>query len=55
MPIHRGVERGKGFYQWGKSGKKYFYTISDKKSREAAYKKALKQARAIYASGYVSK
>ena len=52
MPIYRGVEKGRGFYKWGKSGKKYFYIIGNKISREQAYSKSLKQARAIYASGY---
>ena len=51
MPIRRGTEHGSGFYQWG-NRKKYYYIIGNKMSREDAYKKAKKQARAIYARGY---
>ena len=47
MPIHR----GSNFYQWGNQTK-YYYTPGNKKSRESALKKAQKQARAIYSSGY---
>lgn len=41
MPVHKTKDGG---YQWGKSGKVY--------KGEDAKQKALRQARAIYASGY---
>jgi len=43
MPVHK---KGSG-YQWGKHGKTYY--------GKGAKQKALKQARAIYASGYKGK
>lgn len=56
MPIQQGYEqfRGKrmGYYQWGNSGKKYHYTIGDKRSRQRARRKAEEQRSAAYASGY---
>lgn len=51
MPIHRGQDKKGCFYQWG-TQKKYYYTCGNKKQRENAYKKAHKQAIAIYASGW---
>lgn len=51
MPIHRGKDSKGPYYQWG-SQKKYYYKSGNKKSREAAYQKAHKQAIAIYASGW---
>lgn len=50
MPVHKGEDEKGTFYQWGKSGKKYYYT--DELSEKEAIEKANKQARAIYASGY---
>ena len=45
MPVHKVTKQGKTVgYQWGKSGKVY-----------PTKKQALKQARAIYASGYKPK
>jgi hypothetical protein len=52
MPIHRGIQQGRPFYQWGNKTK-YFYIAGNKISRENAKKCAEKQARAIYASGYL--
>lgn len=52
MPIHRGQNSHGSFYQWGKSGKKYYYKSGDKKSREKAKELAHKQAIAIYATGW---
>ena len=50
MPV-KCVKIGKGGYcQWGSSGKKYRYKSS--KGKASARRKAHKQARAIYASGY---
>ena len=50
MPVQRGMQDNKPFYRWGKTGKKYFYTPNNVKSREDAKKKALTQGRAIHAS-----
>lgn len=52
MPIHRGKDSIGSFYQWGNSGKKYYYTTGNTTSRNNAYNKAAKQAQAIYSSGY---
>ena len=47
MPVHKTKVKGKTGYRWGKSGKFY--------KGKAGKKKAQKQARAIYASGYKGK
>ena len=54
MPINIGRDSKGSFKRWGKKGTKYYYTPNDKKSRDAAHKKALRQARAAYANGYRS-
>ena len=54
MPIHRGKDSNGSFYQWG-DRKKYYYTPSNKLERDNAKLKALKQSRAIFASGYKKK
>lgn len=51
MPIHQGKDSKGPYYQWGNQ-KKYYYTPGSKVSRERARQKAVKQAQAIYASGY---
>jgi len=51
MPIRRGQDSKGAFYQWGHA-KKYYYTPGNVVSREKAYRKAVKQAQAIYAHGY---
>lgn len=56
MPIIQGYttkngER-KGYYQWGESGKRYYYSPGDKSSRTRAKNNAKEQQRAAYASGY---
>lgn len=47
MPIHRTTKDGKPAFQYGMSGAKYAYTPGNKASREAAKKKAIRQALAI--------
>ena len=47
MPIHRTTKDGKPAIQYGTHGAKYAYTAGNKASREAAKKKAIKQALAI--------
>jgi len=50
MPIKEVKTNGKVIgYKWGNSGKVYTFAKYGKKK---AYNKALKQAQAIYASGY---
>ena len=39
-----------GYFQYGSSGKKYYYEPGNKQSREKAYQKALKQMKAIKAN-----
>ena len=52
MPVRRGTDSKGCFYKWGNYGAKYYYKSGSAVSRENAKKKANKQARAIYASGY---
>lgn len=54
MPIHNMQDLFGRYYQYGHSGKKYYYTI-DPKSEKLAYKKALKQAKAIEVSKHKKK
>ena len=50
MPVKRGEDKKSPYYQWGDSGKKYRYISGNERSRQKAYKKALKQGRAILVS-----
>ncbi len=52
MPVRGGKDAKGYYYQWGTSGKKYYYTPNDKTSRARARKKAGKQGQAAHASGY---
>jgi hypothetical protein len=56
MPITQGYEqhngRRMGYYKWGDSGKKYYYTPGNETGRKRAKTKAEKQRQAAYASGY---
>lgn len=53
MPIHRGrTKDGKGYYQYGKSGKKYYYKSGSAISRNRAKQKAVNQMIAIHSSGF---
>jgi hypothetical protein len=51
-PVHRGEDARGPYYQWGDAGKKYHYQAGQRKSREAAKRKAERQGKAIRASGY---
>ena len=50
MPVQRSQDSKGPFYRWGESGKKYHYTVGNKRSRDMAKSKAAKQGRAIKAS-----
>lgn len=52
MPIQRCQRNNKPGYKWGESGTCYTYTLGNKEEQKRAYKKALQQMRAIFASGY---
>jgi len=56
MPVHTGYDDSKEglkcFAQWGKSGKKYYYTCGDTGARDEAKAKANAQGQAIIASGW---
>lgn len=41
------IIHGKNYYQFGLTGKRYYYEIGNKLSRDIAKQKALKQGRAI--------
>ena len=47
MPIRRTTNNGKPAFQYGTSGAKYTYVPGNTASRQAAKKKAIKQALAI--------
>ena len=49
MPIHNGRDHYGYYFQWGHQTK-YYYTPGNYRSKIIAYKKALKQAQAIYSS-----
>jgi len=49
MPVYRDRDLLGPYYQWGKSGKKYYYNTRDSKSREAAKAYAKRQGIAIKA------
>lgn len=56
MPIKQGYGqhngRRMGYYKWGNSGKKYWYTPGNETTRKRAKTKAEQQREAAYASGY---
>lgn len=52
MPIHSGKDSEGSFYQWGETGKKYYFNPEDKESKSRAKNKAEAQQTAIYAGGY---
>lgn len=57
MPLHRGKSKDtrgveRPYYSWGKHGKKYHYDAGNKRSRDTAKSKALRQGRATHARGY---
>lgn len=52
MPVKRKTDSIGSYYQWGNHGKKYRYIPNNKKSREIAKKKAIKQGIAVHASGW---
>ena len=52
MPVNRGKDGNGSYYQWGNSGKRYYYISGNVKSRNRAKDLAYKQAKAIYSSGW---
>lgn len=54
MPVHQGRDSNGPYYVWG-NRKKYYYIPGNKKSREIAKRKAIKQGIAVHASGWVEK
>jgi len=54
MPVHRGQDSKGPYYQWGNHGKKYYYILNNRTSRERSKQKANLQGRAAYAHGYKS-
>lgn len=47
MPVHRTTKNGRPAFQYGTTGAKYTYVPGNTASRDAAKKKAIKQALAI--------
>lgn len=52
MPSRAGKDSKGCYYQWGSSGKKYYYKCGDKAAGARAKAKADRQGAAAYASGY---
>ena len=52
MPIHRGQDKTGSFYQWGQTGKKYYFDPDNTGSKTRALNKAKAQQTAIYSSGW---
>ena len=50
MPIHQGNDKKGSYYQWGESGKKYYFNQNSIRSMKIEHNKALRQAGAIYAN-----
>lgn len=55
MPIHTGKDSRGSYYQWGNHGKKYYYIVGNKMSRDTAKMKARRQATAVYSTGWREK
>ncbi|RLC34522.1 MAG: hypothetical protein DRZ76_02540 [Candidatus Nealsonbacteria bacterium] len=60
MPVRTGYDNNKKkepkcYAQWGKTGKKYYYTCNNEEARERAKGKAAAQGRAIIAGGWQEK
>lgn len=52
MPIHAGKDLKGAFYQWGTTGKKYYFNPENRRSKVNAKNKAEAQQTAIYSSGF---
>lgn len=50
MPVRRDKDKDGPYFQWGYSGKKYYYKLNNEQSRKVAKAKAAKQGKAIKAS-----
>jgi len=50
MPIHEVKSGKKHYYQYGSSGKRYYFDPNCLKCKQEAYNKALQQTKAIHAS-----
>lgn len=44
MPFYQGKDKKGNFLKWNKSGKKFYYTANNKKSRRAAEIRAIKSS-----------
>jgi hypothetical protein len=49
MPIHEVKTGKKHYYQYGSSGKRYYFDPNCLKCKQEAYNKALQQTKAIHA------
>jgi hypothetical protein len=50
MPVQRKADIKGSYYQWGSTGKKYYYLPNNRQSREKAKELAMRQGRAIQAN-----
>jgi len=50
MPIHLGIDSEGTYFQWGTRGKKYYF--KSERTKKEAYRRAARQARAIYSTGW---
>jgi len=52
MPIYKKHNSKGNYFQWGDSGKKYYYIKNDVVSTNSAYMSAVRQAKAAHSRGY---
>ena len=52
MPVRSGEDSTGPFYQWGESGRRYYYRKGSETSEKMARARAAAQGRAVRASGY---
>jgi hypothetical protein len=52
MPIHQGKDQYGNYFQFGISGKRYYFVSKNRNSIQLAYNAVLRQARAIEASKF---
>jgi hypothetical protein len=55
MPVRTGKDKEGCYAQWGKEGKKYYYTCGNERSKNYAEKKALQQGIAVEISKVIEK
>jgi len=52
MPIYQRKDKDGNFFQYGNSGKKYYFEPFDHQSKVSAYFKSYRQSKAIHSKKY---